>query len=164
LFCVEYADNVTNVFDNKLKPSKKVRMTEAALNTSEIASATMFLDEAGPDCFTNTNRTSCAHSLPVVVVMCVAAGICSLLTVGGNSIVILSFIINKSLRNFSNYMILSLAVSDFTIGIFSMNVFITYNVKDSWTLGMAMCKAWLTVDYTASNASVMNLLVICLDR
>ena len=27
-----------------------------------------------------------------------------------------------------------------------------------------MCKLWLVVDYTASNSSVMNLLVICVDR
>ena len=47
---------------------------------------------------------------------------------------------------------------------FSMNVFTTYNVHQKWILGSAMCKAWLSVDYTASNASVMNLPVICVDR
>ena len=47
---------------------------------------------------------------------------------------------------------------------FSMNVFTTYNVYQKWILGSAMCKAWLSVDYTANNASVMNLPVICVDR
>ena len=104
------------------------------------------------------------HSSEVVLLISIAAGMCSLVTVLGNTIVIMSFCINKSLRNFSNYMILSLALSDLTIGAFSMNVFTTYNVNQKWILGSAMCKAWLSVDYTASNASVMNLLVICVDR
>nr|CAB3230737.1 muscarinic acetylcholine receptor M3-like [Phallusia mammillata] len=118
------------------------------------------------DCFLSSsdNNGTAVHSLEVVILMCVSAGICSFLTIAGNAVVILSFVINKNLRNFSNYLILSLAVSDFTIGAFSMNVFTTYTVNNSWTLGTVMCKAWLTVDYTASNASVMNLLVICFDR
>ena len=59
----------------------------------------------------------------------------------------MSFWINKSLRNFSNYLILSLALSDLTIVAFSMNIFTTYNVYEKWILGSAMCKAWLSVDY-----------------
>ncbi|XP_018671486.2 muscarinic acetylcholine receptor M2-like [Ciona intestinalis] len=100
----------------------------------------------------------------MVLLICILAGACSLLTIVGNVVVIVSFFINKSLRNFSNYLILSLAISDLTIGAFSMNVYTTYNVKNEWILGEVMCKAWLAVDYTASNASVMNLLVICVDR
>ena len=105
-----------------------------------------------------------SHSQEVILLISFTAGICSLVTVLGNTVVIMSFWINKSLRNFSNYLILSLALSDLTIGAFSMNVFTTYNVHQKWILGSAMCKAWLSVDYTASNASVMNLLVICVDR
>ncbi|XP_076824604.1 muscarinic acetylcholine receptor M1-like [Clavelina lepadiformis] len=99
-----------------------------------------------------------------VLLISIAAGFCSFITVVGNAVVILSFLVNKSLRNFSNYLILSLAVSDITIGAFSMNVFTTNNVHNRWILGESMCKAWLSVDYTASNASSMNLLVICIDR
>ena len=114
--------------------------------------------------FTAKGQTEGPYSSEVILMISLAAGICSLVTVVGNTVVIISFFINKSLRNFSNYMILSLALSDLTIGAFSMNVFTTYNVNKKWILGPAMCKAWLSVDYTASNASVMNLLVICVDR
>ena len=118
----------------------------------------VFLSTAGA----KENNTS--YSPEVILLISVFAGSASLLTVVGNVVVILSFIINKTLRNFSNYMILSLALSDLTIGAFSMNVYTTYNVRKKWILGPEMCKAWLSVDYTASNASVMNLLVICVDR
>lgn len=44
------------------------------------------------------------------------AVLCSIITVLGNFLVILSLIVNPTLRYFSNFIILSLAVSDFIIG------------------------------------------------
>lgn len=103
-------------------------------------------------------------SLAAIVAISLAAGLCSLLTVSGNFFVILAFITNRSLRNFSNYLILNLAISDLIIGLFSMNIYVVYNVTGIWTMGKGMCNAWLTVDYVVSNTSVLNLLVICIDR
>ena len=128
-------------------------------NTTEAMFGVMF---SNPTVVNSTDNVD--MSTEVVVLISILAGLCSLVTIVGNVVVILSFYVNKTLRNFSNYLILSLAISDLTIGLFSMNVFTTYNVSGSWILGSVMCKAWLTVDYTASNASVMNLLVICVDR
>ena len=90
--------------------------------------------------------------------------ILSLLTTVGNLLVLISFRINKQLRTLTNYFLLSLAVADFTIGCFSMPIFFTFFEKDRWPFGSFLCDVWLSVDYTMSNASVANLLLICFDR
>lgn len=98
------------------------------------------------------------------VVSLVGAGLVTI-TVFGNSLVLVAFLLDKSIRSISNYFILSLAIADLIIGLISMPLYTVYIVMDSkWVFGRFVCKLWLSVDYTVSNASVGNLLVICCDR
>ena len=41
---------------------------------------------------------------------------------------------------------------------------ITTCLSGGWFLGWIACDVWLAIDYVASNASVLNLLIICIDR
>ena len=88
----------------------------------------------------------------------------SLVTVCGNLLVIMSFMVNRALRKVNNYLIMSLAAADLLIGLVSMNMFTLYIVNNGWTLGPIICNIWLALDYVASNASVLNLTIICLVR
>ncbi|XP_076615713.1 muscarinic acetylcholine receptor M3 [Chaetodon auriga] len=104
------------------------------------------------------------HTIWQVIIIVFLTGSLSLLTVVGNILVLVSFKINKALKTVNNYYLLSLAFADLTIGTLSMNLYTTYIIMDQWALGPVVCDLWLAIDYVASNASVMNLLVISFDR
>ncbi|XP_056133727.1 histamine H3 receptor [Lampris incognitus] len=84
--------------------------------------------------------------------------------VAGNALVILAFVVDKTLRNQSNYFFLNLAISDFFVGAFCIPVYIPYNLTGRWMLGRGLCKVWLVMDYMLCTASVFNIVLISYDR
>uniref|UniRef100_A0A8C2HEW0 Muscarinic acetylcholine receptor n=1 Tax=Cyprinus carpio TaxID=7962 RepID=A0A8C2HEW0_CYPCA len=111
-----------------------------------------------------TNNPLGGHTIWQIVMIVFLCGSLSLVTITGNILVLVSFKVNKQLKTVNNYYLLSLAFADLIIGVLSMNLYTTYIIMDRWALGNWACDLWLAVDYVASNASVMNLLVISFDR
>ncbi|KAL2083645.1 hypothetical protein ACEWY4_021418 [Coilia grayii] len=104
------------------------------------------------------------HNIWQVVLIVFFTGLLSLITIIGNILVLVSFKVNRQLKTVNNYFLLSLAFADLIIGVISMNLYTTYIVMGHWAMGNWACDLWLAIDYVASNASVMNLLVISFDR
>ncbi|XP_044070981.1 muscarinic acetylcholine receptor M3 isoform X2 [Siniperca chuatsi] len=104
------------------------------------------------------------HPVWQVVLIVLLTGMLSLVTIIGNILVVVSFKVNRQLKTVNNYFLLSLAVADLIIGVISMNLYTAYIVMGYWAMGNWACDLWLAIDYVASNASVMNLLVISFDR
>uniref|UniRef100_A0A3P8UVX4 Histamine H3 receptor-like n=1 Tax=Cynoglossus semilaevis TaxID=244447 RepID=A0A3P8UVX4_CYNSE len=84
--------------------------------------------------------------------------------VAGNALVIMAFVVDKTLRTQSNYFFLNLAISDFLVGAFCIPVYIPYNLTGRWMLGKGLCKVWLVMDYLLCTASVFNIVLISYDR
>ncbi|CAL8391436.1 unnamed protein product [Arctogadus glacialis] len=105
-----------------------------------------------------------AYPVWQVMFIVLLTSLLSLITIIGNVLVVLSFKVNRQLKTVNNYFLLSLAVADLIIGVISMNLYTAYLVMGKWSMGNWACDLWLAIDYVASNASVMNLLVISFDR
>jgi len=144
-----------------------------ALGRSRFVNTTFDEDDVGwpwsmtDDTTSSFDKTSAADPTSTVwiVVLSVAAGVTSLVTVGGNLIVILSFTLERSIRQPSNYFIASLAVSDFLIGAVSMPLYSVYVFTDkTWLFGELLCDLWLSLDYTACLCSIYTVFCITVDR
>ncbi|XP_068812055.1 histamine H3 receptor isoform X2 [Struthio camelus] len=91
-------------------------------------------------------------------------GLLVLATVLGNALVILAFVVDRSLRTQGNFFFLNLAVADLLVGAFCIPLYIPYVLTGEWRLGRGLCKLWLVVDYLVCTASVFNIVLISFDR
>ncbi|XP_023722853.2 histamine H1 receptor isoform X2 [Cryptotermes secundus] len=60
--------------------------------------------------------------------------------------------------------IMSLAAADITVGGIVMPISSVYAITGQWVFGLAVCQFWLSADYTASTASILNLFILSMDR
>ncbi|XP_009561565.2 histamine H3 receptor [Cuculus canorus] len=118
----------------------------------------------------NCNETSSMQplssqfSLGVLVLLAFLMVFLALVTILGNVLVILAFIMDRNLRHRSNYYFLNLAISDVAVGVFCMPLYIPYSLTGKWHLGRGVCKLWLAMDYLLCTASVFNIVLISYDR
>lgn len=89
------------------------------------------------------------------------------LTIVGNSLVCFSVYYFPRLRRPTNFLIVSLTVSDLLVGSLSLPFRIAQTVNhESWpsSLGRAGCQYWIWIDMLCCGASILNLTGISFDR
>lgn len=86
------------------------------------------------------------------------------LIIFGNALVIIAIGKDKNLKSFQNWFIASLAVSDILVGLLVMPLSLVNQLLGYWPFGTVMCDLWLATDVLFSTASILNLVLISLDR
>lgn len=98
----------------------------------------------------------------IVIIICLSF---TLGTLFGNTLVCLAVGLVKKLRTPSNLLIVSLAVSDFLVGLLVMPFAIMMEVTNGyWLFSGTLCDAWTSLDVLLCTASILNLCAISIDR
>ncbi|XP_064616977.1 octopamine receptor-like [Liolophura sinensis] len=102
-----------------------------------------------------------SYNLMSMICVCVVLGAIVLGTILGNIFVISAILLQKSLRaTKSNYLILSLAVTDLTVAVFVLPVSIENQVTVRWRLQAWVCDKWTSMDVMCCTASILHLLMV----
>ncbi|XP_076460919.1 uncharacterized protein LOC143293668 isoform X2 [Babylonia areolata] len=99
-----------------------------------------------------------------LVTLCVLLGCMIVATVLGNVFVITAILVERSLHGVSNYLILSLAVTDLLVAVLVMPLSLLNEVSVYWYLGRALCDMWVSMDVLCCTASILHLVAIAMDR
>lgn len=88
-----------------------------------------------------------------------------IVTVVGNSMTLVAFIIDKHLRTIYNTFIFNLALTDLIIGLISMPFYAVYTINGFHSLLEGIfCKVWFVTDLTLCTESVFTILFLSYDR
>ncbi|XP_067272723.1 5-hydroxytryptamine receptor 1E isoform X2 [Pseudorasbora parva] len=129
-----------------------------------------YLGESGGVLANSTNSTGApgaavqAEAMSERVVVVALLALLTGLTAVVNGAVIAAICNTKKLHLPANYLICSLAVTDFLVSVLVMPISILYITSEAWLLGPFVCEAWLSVDMTCCTCSILHLCVIALDR
>ncbi|XP_058249197.1 trace amine-associated receptor 13c-like [Hemibagrus wyckioides] len=104
---------------------------------------------------------SVSPAVYILLYVCSAAVV--LLTVCGNLLVIISVLHFKQLHTPTNMLVLSLAVSDFLVGIFLMLPMLIWTIESCWIFGRDFCTVFLISGFFLS-LSIYNIALIAVDR
>lgn len=147
-----------------LQSVNEVLSTDKFIEANQKVTRTMNVTEL-LECNGTTETTPTrSYTIFETILIATVTSLLSLATIIGNCLVMISFKMDRRLQTVNNYFLLSLAVADFMIGLFSMPLFTGYTLLEGWRLGPVICDLWLALDYLCSNASVLNLLMISFDR
>ncbi|KAL8615023.1 5-hydroxytryptamine receptor [Nucella lapillus] len=94
----------------------------------------------------------------------VVLGIMILCCIIGNCFVIAAVILERSLHNVANYLILSLAVADLMVAVLVMPLSVVAEISRVWFLHSEVCDMWISFDVLCCTASILHLVAIAMDR
>lgn len=113
-------------------------------------------------CYNHTSSQKMDSSVQVVVGFFLVTLI--VITLSGNIIVCLAVILDRRLRSLTNCFIVSLAITDLLLGLLVLPFSAYYELARKWPFGSILCNIYTSLDVMLCTASILNLLMISLDR
>lgn len=101
-----------------------------------------------------------AKNISIIAIL----GIINAIVIVGNLLVVMAVFASAKLRTVTNFIIVSLAVSDLLVGLAVLPYSITIEVLEFWIFGELWCQIWLAMDVWLCTASILNLCAISIDR
>ena len=98
------------------------------------------------------------------ILLAITLSVLDILTIFGNLLVLLAFVMEKRLLQPFNLFILNLAVTDFSVAITAMTFYTLDTLLGYWPFGTIMCGVWIYFDFAMTFASVFTLVAISVDR
>ncbi|XP_061074067.1 trace amine-associated receptor 13c-like [Conger conger] len=98
------------------------------------------------------------------VLLYTAVSVVVSLTVCGNLLVIISICHFKQLQTPTNFLLLSLAMTDFLVGVFVMPLYFTMLIEPQRCFGMVLCTIFNFAAFHLTSVSIYNVTLIAVDR
>ncbi|OWK55477.1 Histamine H2 receptor [Lonchura striata] len=119
-------------------------------------------------CYNHTSSQKSNHTSSQVFPLQVLVGFCLftliVVTLCGNIIVCLAVTLDRRLRSLTNCIIVSLAITDLLLGLLVLPFSALYELTKEWPFGSVLCNIYTSLDVMLCTASILNLLMISLDR
>ncbi|XP_026561299.1 trace amine-associated receptor 2 [Pseudonaja textilis] len=118
------------------------------------------------DCSEFGNKSCSENKWPVVMRVAIYLSLSGIIiiTVFGNLAIIMSITYFRQLHSPTNFLILSMAITDFLLGFFIMPYSMVRSVENCWLFGMTFCKIHYSFDLMLCLASIFHLCSIAVDR
>ncbi|KAF2363072.1 G protein-coupled receptor rhodopsin-like [Trinorchestia longiramus] len=149
----------TFVYESHILPNLTLDLSESNASWIESHNCT-----SGATCCSFLGCRSSHLQLTMTVAKALVLSCMALLTIAGNTLVLLAVFMSRSLRSSTHYLIVNLAVADLLLGTAVLPFSIVLEVSGSWMFGPVFCDVWAAVDVLCCTASIWSLCVISIDR